>query len=66
MSSFTLKNGVLHAEAVALPTLAEKFGTPAYIYSRAALEASLREFHDVLGDHSAGAGARVCYAVKAN
>lgn len=66
MSSFTLKNGVLHAEAVALPALAEKFGTPAYIYSRAALEASLREFHDVLGEHPAGAGALVCYAVKAN
>ncbi len=66
MSSFTLKNGVLHAEAAALPALAEKFGTPAYIYSRAALEASLHEFHDVLGGHPAGAGALVCYAVKAN
>ena len=66
MSSFTLKNGVLHAEIVALPALAEKFGTPAYIYSRAALEASLREFHDVLGEHPAGAGALVCYAAKAN
>ena len=66
MNSFTLKNGVLHAEAVALPALAEQFGTPAYVYSRAALEASLREFHDVLGGHPAGAGALVCYAVKAN
>ena len=44
MSSFTLKNGVLYAESVPLPTIAEKFGTPAYVYSRAALEASLREF----------------------
>jgi len=66
MNSFALKNGVLHAEAVALPSLAEQFGTPAYVYSRAALEASLREFHDVLGGHPAGAGALVCYAVKAN
>jgi diaminopimelate decarboxylase len=66
MNSFALKNGVLHAEAVALPALAEQFGTPAYVYSRAALEASLREFHDVLGGHPAGAGALVCYAVKAN
>ena len=66
MSSFTLKNGVLHAESLALPGLAEQFGTPAYIYSRAALEASLREFHDVLGSHPAGADALVCYAVKAN
>jgi len=66
MSSFSLKNGVLHAEAVALPALAEQFGTPAYVYSRAALEGSLREFLDVLNKHPAGDGALVCYAVKAN
>lgn len=66
MSTFALKDGVLHAEAVALPALAEQFGTPAYIYSRAALEAALGEFHDVLGKHPAGVGALVCYAVKAN
>jgi len=66
MSSFSLKNGVLHAESVALPALAEQFGTPAYVYSRAALEGSLREFLDVLNGHPAGNGALVCYAVKAN
>lgn len=66
MSSFSLKNGVLHAEAVALPAIAAQFGTPAYVYSRAALTASLKEFQDVLGAHPAGAGALVCYAVKAN
>lgn len=66
MTSFVLKDGVLHAEAVALPAIAEQFGTPAYIYSRAALESALGEFHDVLAAHPAGAGALVCYAVKAN
>ncbi len=66
MSSFSLKNGVLHAESVALPALADQFGTPAYVYSRAALEGSLHEFLDVLTAHPAGAGALVCYAVKAN
>jgi diaminopimelate decarboxylase len=66
MTHFALKNGVLHAEYLALPAIAEQFGTPAYVYSRAALEASLREFHDVLGGHAAGQGALVCYAVKAN
>jgi len=66
MTSFALKNGVLHAEDIALPALAEQFGTPAYVYSRAALTESLREFHDVLGTHPAGANALVCYAVKAN
>lgn len=66
MTQFALKNGVLHAESVALPALADQFGTPAYVYSRAALTESLREFQDVLGSHPAGSGALVCYAVKAN
>jgi diaminopimelate decarboxylase len=66
MTHFALKDSVLHAESVALPAIAEQFGTPAYVYSRAALEASLREFHDALGGHPAGQGALVCYAVKAN
>ncbi|MCK6390021.1 MAG: diaminopimelate decarboxylase [Azonexus sp.] len=66
MTQFALKAGVLHAENLALPTIAEQFGTPAYVYSRAALTASLREFQDVLAAHPAGAGALVCYAVKAN
>ncbi|UCV08184.1 diaminopimelate decarboxylase [Dechloromonas denitrificans] len=66
MSPFTLKDGVLHAESVALPAIADQFGTPAYVYSRAALESALGEFHDVLASHPAGQGALVCYAVKAN
>src|SRR5574343_1294569 len=66
MTAFSLKNGVLHAEDVSLPAIAEQFGTPAYVYSRAALTASLKEFQDVLGSHAAGNGALVCYAVKAN
>jgi len=66
MTHFALKNGVLHAESVALPALADQFGTPAYVYSRAALEDSLREFHNVLSSHPAGKSALVCYAVKAN
>lgn len=66
MTHFTLKDGALHAESVALTTIAEQFGTPAYVYSRAALSAALQEFHDVLNAHPAGSGALVCYAVKAN
>jgi diaminopimelate decarboxylase len=66
MTHFALKDGVLHAESVALPNIAEQFGTPAYVYSRAALSEALQEFQDVLGAHPAGAGALVCYAVKAN
>ena len=66
MTPFTLKNSVLHAESVALPRIAEQFGTPTYVYSRAALETSLREFLDVLNGHPSGQGALVCYAAKAN
>jgi len=66
MTHFALKDGVLYAESVSLPAIGEQFGTPAYVYSRAALSEALQEFHDVLGSHPAGAGALVCYAVKAN
>lgn len=66
MTAFTLQNGTLHAESVALTQVAEQFGTPAYVYSRSALTAALQEFHDVLNAHPAGAGALVCFAVKAN
>ncbi|MFV0371194.1 MAG: diaminopimelate decarboxylase [Azonexus sp.] len=66
MTAFSLQNGVLHAESVALPAIAEQFGTPAYVYSRSALSAALQEFHKTLAAHPAGAGALVCFAVKAN
>ncbi|MBK7899619.1 MAG: diaminopimelate decarboxylase [Azonexus sp.] len=66
MSPFSRQAGVLHAESVSLAHIAQHFGTPAYVYSRAALEASLGEFTAVLGAHPAGARALVCYAVKAN
>ena len=66
MNSFALKNGALYAESVSLASIAERFGTPAYVYSRAALTASLQEFQDVLGAHPAGQNALVCYAAKAN
>lgn len=66
MTAFTLQNGSLHAESVALSSVAEQFGTPAYVYSRSALTAALQEFHDVLNAHPAGEGALVCFAVKAN
>jgi diaminopimelate decarboxylase len=62
MSTFTLKTGVLHAESVALSEIAARFGTPCYVYSRAALETALDEFQQEL----LGVDALVCYAVKAN
>ena len=62
MNAFTLKNSQLHAESVPLTEIAARFGTPCYIYSRAALEAALDEFLDELS----GIDSLVCYAMKAN
>lgn len=59
---FPLRNGALHAENVSLSDIAARFGTPCYVYSRAALEASLAEFQNEI----TGIDALVCYAVKAN
>src|SRR5688572_11239653 len=62
MDHFTVRDGVLHAEAVPVPELAARFGTPLYVYSRATLERHYRAFDDAL----AGVAHQVCYAVKAN
>jgi len=62
MNAFTLKNGELYAESVALSDIAARFGTPCYVYSRAALEAALDEYLLEL----AGTDALVCFAIKSN
>jgi diaminopimelate decarboxylase len=61
-SHFLLKNGQLCVESVPLTDIAQGFGTPCYVYSRAALEAALDEFLTELS----GVDAQICYAVKAN
>jgi len=53
---------MLHAEAVSLHALARRFGTPCFVYSRAAIETSYRAFAQSL----AGRDALICYSVKAN
>ncbi len=62
MSHFFHLDGVLHAESIALPRIAEQFGTPTYVYSKAALLANFDSFADAC----AGRDALVCYAMKAN
>ena len=52
----------LHVEEVALADIAAKFGTPCYVYSRAALVQAWNGYADALR----GRQALVCYAVKAN
>ncbi len=51
----------LWAEEVPLDTLAQRFGTPCYVYARAAVEDRWHRYQQALG----GRG-RICYAVKAN
>jgi len=55
-------DGRLHLEGVALDTLAERFGTPLYVYSRAALESAYRAYTEAF----AATPHLICYAVKAN
>lgn len=62
MEAFTYRHGELHAEQVPLTSLAARYGTPAYVYSRAAIEASFQAYREALGDTAH----LVCYAVKAN
>mgnify|MGYP002789768363 CR=1 FL=1 len=62
MTPFSLIDGELHAEGVALSGIARQFGTPCYVYSRAALEGAYRAFDAAL----AGRPHLVCYAMKAN
>ncbi len=62
MDFFEYKNGQLYAEDVPLSKVAEQYGTPAYVYSRATLERHWKAFDNALGDHPH----LVCYAVKAN
>ncbi len=62
VGAFALRDGVLHCERVSLETIAQRFGTPTYVYSRTAIEAAFRAYRDAL----AGRSALVCYAMKAN
>jgi len=62
VSVFSVRNGELFAEDVALRQVGEQFGTPCFVYSRAALEQAFRDY-----DRAFGARAHlICYAMKAN
>jgi diaminopimelate decarboxylase len=62
VNHFHYIDGVLHAENVAVPAIAEAVGTPFYVYSTATLERHYRVFSEAF----AGVDAMVCYAMKAN
>lgn len=62
MDHFEYKQGKLFCEDVAIETLAETWGTPLFVYSRATLERHWHAFDSALADYDH----LVCYAVKAN
>ncbi|MBV2182394.1 MAG: diaminopimelate decarboxylase [Castellaniella sp.] len=59
---FPIRDGILHAEDIPLPELADRHGTPLYVYSRAALHEAWHRYEHAI----AGRNALVCYGVKAN
>lgn len=59
---FEYRDNELFAESVSLKQIAKEFGTPCYIYSRAALTAAFQEFSSAFGTQPH----LICYAVKAN
>lgn len=62
MHHFAYADGALHAEDVALSTIADEVGTPVYVYSTATLTRHVRVFSEAF----AGVDHLICYALKAN
>ena len=62
MNALSRRSGALHVEDVALTAIAAEFGTPTYVYSRAALEAAYHAYDRALAGHDH----LICYSVKAN
>ncbi len=62
MTYFQYQNKELYAEQVPLQTLAEQFGTPCYVYSKAALTDAYQTFSKAFKETAH----QICYAVKAN
>lgn len=62
MTDFDYQQDQLFCEQVALADIAAQYGTPAYVYSRAAFTRHYLEYQQALGDHPG----MICYAVKAN
>ena len=62
MDHFTFRESSLYAEDVSLSDIAQQYGTPCYVYSRATLERHWRAFDEALS----GREHLICYAVKAN
>lgn len=67
MSHFVYKNGVLHAENTPLTAIAEQFGSPTYVYSKAALVENFSAYAQACKANGRDEStALVCYSVKSN
>ena len=66
MSFAVIGKDGLQVEGVALTDIAARFGTPCYVYSRAALTAAYAAYRDALHTHGVADRSLICYAVKAN
>ena len=62
MEHFSYKDNNLLVEDASVASVAEKYGTPCFIYSKAALEQNYHAYEKAFEDHSH----LICYAVKAN
>lgn len=62
MSGFAYRDGIMHAEGVALDRLAAEVGTPAYVYAASGIRTAYRELETALAHRAPS----ICYAVKAN
>ena len=62
MQHFTQRNGELYIENLPLSAVAARFGTPCYVYSRAAFTQQYLSYAQALGNHPG----MICYAIKAN
>jgi hypothetical protein len=62
MDWLNYRSGALFAENVSLQSIADQFGTPTFVYSRASIVGAFREFKEA----AAGRDILICYALKAN
>jgi diaminopimelate decarboxylase len=66
MPHFSYRDGEFCAEAVPLKEIASRFGTPTYVYSKAALTENFSAYARACRHHARGDAALVCYSVKSN
>lgn len=66
MSHFSYRNGALHAEQIPLAAIARQYGTPAYVYSKAALLENFSAYHKACQRPAGSSSGTVFFSVKSN